>query len=149
MFRITKNNHNILQGVSGPGERLTQENEHAIHEWITANAKRYWFAKGGPLSKPEEGGADVIIIDDPQMPGLIPLIKELTPDRPVIYRSHIQIRSDLIADPTTPQAEVWNYFWQSIKLADLFISHPVDAFVPDNVPRDKVGYLPASTDWYV
>lgn len=147
VFRITKTNHNILQGVSHPDERLTKENQRAMHEWITTNAKRYWFAKGGPLAKPEDGGADVIIIDDPQMPGLIPLIKEHTPNRPVIYRSHIQIRSDLVADHTTPQAEVWNYFWESIKLADMFISHPVAAFVPHTVPKEKVGYLPASTDW--
>lgn len=83
------------------------------------------------------------------MPGLIPLIKEVTPLRPVIYRSHIQMRSDLIADPTTPQAEAWNYFWDSIKCADLFISHPVASFVPHMVPPETVGYLPASTDWWV
>ncbi|KAL1954844.1 hypothetical protein VTO42DRAFT_532 [Malbranchea cinnamomea] len=147
VFRITKTNHNILQGVSRPDERLSDDKKTALEEWITANAKRYWLAKGGPLSRPEEGGADIIVIDDPQMPGLIPLIKQLTPDRPVIYRSHIQIRSDLVSDPTTPQAETWNYLWESIKHADLFISHPVSAFVPHNVPRDKVGYLPASTDW--
>ncbi len=41
-------------------------------------------------------------IDDPQMPGLIPLIKKLTPERPVLYRSHIQIRSDLVAKAGSP-----------------------------------------------
>ncbi|EEQ90501.1 hypothetical protein RJZ56_006009 [Blastomyces dermatitidis] len=147
VFRITKTNHNIFQGVSKPDERLTEENKAALTDWIVGNAKRYWFGKGGPLSAPCEGGADVIVIDDPQMPGLIPLIKEVTPMRPVIYRSHIQVRSDLIADPTTPQAEAWNYFWDSIKCADLFISHPVSSFVPHMVPRETVGYLPASTDW--
>ncbi|OJD11260.1 hypothetical protein AJ78_07936 [Emergomyces pasteurianus Ep9510] len=147
VFRITKTNHNIFQGVSKPGERLTEENKTALTDWIVGNAKRYWCGKGGPLSPPSEGGADVIVIDDPQMPGLIPLIKEVTPVRPVIYRSHIQVRSDLIADPTTPQAEAWNYFWDSIKCADLFISHPVSSFVPHMVPRKTVGYLPASTDW--
>ncbi|EEH37656.2 clock-controlled gene-9 protein [Paracoccidioides lutzii Pb01] len=147
VFRITKTNHNIMQGVSKPDERLTEENKAALTDWIVGNAKRYWLVKGGPLSPPSEGGADVIIIDDPQMPGLIPLIKEVTPMRPVIYRSHIQIRSDLIEDPTSPQAEAWNYFWDSIKYADLFISHPVKSFVPSMVPPEIVGYLPATTDW--
>ncbi|PGH29501.1 hypothetical protein GX50_07746 [[Emmonsia] crescens] len=147
VFRITKTNHNIFQGVSKPDERLTEENKAALTDWIVGNAKRYWCGKGGPLSAPSEGGADIIVIDDPQMPGLIPLIKEVTPIRPVIYRSHIQVRSDLIADPTSPQAEAWNYFWDSIKCADLFISHPVSSFVPHMVPRETVGYLPASTDW--
>ncbi|PGH23157.1 hypothetical protein AJ80_02789 [Polytolypa hystricis UAMH7299] len=147
VFRITKTNHNILQGVSAPDDRLADEQKTALTEWIVGNSKRYWFGKGGPLDPPSEGGADVIIIDDPQMPGLIPLIKEITPYRPVIYRSHIQIRSDLISDPATPQAGVWKYFWDSIKYADMFISHPVSAFVPDTVPPEKVGYLPATTDW--
>ncbi|KAK2803027.1 hypothetical protein FQN51_004056 [Onygenales sp. PD_10] len=147
VFRITKTNHNIFQGVSHPDERLSEENKQALTDWIVGNAKRYWFCKGGPLTPPSEGGADVIVIDDPQMPGLIPLIKELTPLRPVIYRSHIQIRSDLIATPGTPQADAWNYFWNSIKYADLFISHPVASFVPHMVPKESVGYLPATTDW--
>jgi hypothetical protein len=95
---------------------------------------------------PWEGGADVIIIDDPQLPWLIPLIKAQTPGRPVIFRSHIQLRSDLIDTPGTPQAETWNFLWDAIKQADLFISHPIRAFVPENVPSGMLGYLPASTD---
>lgn len=136
-----------MQGVSKPGETLTEENKEVMHDWIKTNAKRYWFAKNGPLLPPEQGGADIVVIDDPQMPGLIPMIKEATPNRPVIYRSHIQVRSDLIADRSTTQAATWDHFWQSIKLADLFISHPVQAFVPDMVPPERVGYLPAATDW--
>ncbi|KAJ9234761.1 CAZyme family GT4 [Paecilomyces variotii] len=147
VFRITKNNHNILQGVALPDERLSQQSKDLIAEWINENAKRYWLCEAGPLVPPEQGGADVIIIDDPQMPGLIPLIKKITPNRPVIYRSHIQIRSDLVAIPGSPQADSWNWLWESIKQADLFISHPVSAFVPHNVPKEIVGYMPASTDW--
>lgn len=79
------------------------------------------------------------------MPGLIPMIKKLTPDRPVLYRSHIQIRSDLANTPGTPQADVWQFLWGNIKHADMFISHPIPAFVPESVPREKVCYLPATT----
>ncbi|KAL2008266.1 hypothetical protein VTN00DRAFT_8248 [Thermoascus crustaceus] len=147
VFRITKTNHNILQGVSKPEERLTDESKDIMSEWIHENAKRYWLSPGGPLALPSEGGADIIIVDDPQMPGLIPIIKAITPDRPVIYRSHIQIRSDLVATPGTPQAEAWEWLWESIKQADLFISHPISAFVPSNVPKEIVGYMPAATDW--
>ncbi|KAJ5151361.1 uncharacterized protein N7482_010613 [Penicillium canariense] len=180
IFRITKNNHNILQGVAPPGTRFTQENRDLLHDWVLENAERYWF-KGtrfvappwfekfrsyaypllqehgaphppwhqtnGPLVPPWDGGADVIVVDDPQLPWLIPLIKEHTPDRPVIFRSHIQIRSDLVNTPGTSQAEAWNFLWEAIEQADLFISHPVRAFVPNDVPPEKLGYLPASTDW--
>jgi hypothetical protein len=147
VFRITKNIHNILQGVSKPDQRVSDEEKQSIVDWIVENAHRYWLSKGGPLSPPEEGGADMLIIDDPQMPGLIPFIKQATPNRPVLYRSHIQIRSDLVAIPGSPQYDVWQYLWDNIKGADMFISHPIPSFVPENVTRDKVAYMPATTDW--
>ena len=56
------------------------------------------------------------------MPGLIPLIRKVRPELPIIYRSHIEIRSDLVHVPGSPQEEVWKYLWNNIKLADLFIS---------------------------
>ncbi|KAJ5684151.1 uncharacterized protein N7477_000496 [Penicillium maclennaniae] len=147
VFRVTKNNHNILQGVASPDARLTSENQKSLTDWIEDNAKRYWCSPGGPLCSPSEGGADVIIVDDPQMPGLIPISKQNAPDRPVIFRSHIQIRSDLVDTPGTPQAEAWAFLWKQIKIADCFISHPVSAFVPQDVPLEMLGYMPASTDW--
>ena len=90
---------------------------------------------------------DVLQIDDPQMPGLIPMIKRATPHRPVLYRSHIQIRSDLTTKAGTPQADIWDFLWSNIQQADMFISHPIPIFVPHNVPSEKVVYLPATTDW--
>lgn len=147
VFRITKTNHNILQGVSNPNERLSCNRQQKLLDWIQENAERYWLQRGGPLCRSSNGGADVIIIDDPQMAGLIPIAKDIDPQRPVIYRSHIQIRNDLIAILGSPQAEVWNFLWNQIRAADIFISHPVPDFVPKNVPSDRVGYMPACTDW--
>ncbi|KAE8146365.1 hypothetical protein BDV25DRAFT_162660 [Aspergillus avenaceus] len=147
VFRVTKTNHNILQGVASSEERLNEEDWAQVTDWVNENAKRYWLCPGGPLRHPSEGGADVVIIDDPQMPGLIPISKQIAPDRPVIFRSHIQIRSDLTDKPGTPQAEAWGRMWEYIKQADIYISHPVQSFVPKDVPREKVGYMPASTDW--
>ncbi|KAJ7105767.1 NAC domain-containing protein [Mycena crocata] len=86
--------------------------------------------------------------DDPQMPGLIPLIKSVRPNLPIVYRSHIEIRSDLVHIPGSPQEEVWNYLYKGkIELADLFISHPVNKFVPSDVPIEKLALLGAATDW--
>lgn len=62
VFRITKNIHNILQGVSHPDQRVSAEEKQAIIDWITENANRYWFSEGGPLCPPEDGGADVVIV---------------------------------------------------------------------------------------
>ena len=147
VFRITKTIHNILQGVAGKDVRISEEEKNSVSTWITEHAERYWLCKGGPLQRPEDGGADVIIIDDPQMPSLIPLIKLLTPNRPVLYRSHIQVRSDLCNIQGTPQQDIWDHLYSKIHQADMFISHPMPIFVPNNVPMDKVGYLPATTDW--
>ncbi|CAG7854241.1 Trehalose phosphorylase {ECO:0000312/EMBL:ABR88135.1}; AltName: Full=Trehalose synthase {ECO:0000250/UniProtKB:O75003}; Short=TSase {ECO:0000250/UniProtKB:O75003}; Flags: Precursor [Serendipita indica DSM 11827] len=144
VFRITKNNHNILQGVADPSLRLTQAQQDQFTQWITYNANRYWLSEGGPLAP---GGADVIFIDDPQMPGLIPLIRKVRPEVPILYRSHIEVRSDLIHQEGSPQSEVWDYLWSRIQQADMFISHPVDKFVPDSVKFENVGLLPATTDW--
>lgn len=66
-------------------------------------------------------GSDIFSTDDPQMPGLIPLIKKLRPELPIVYRSHIEIRSDLVHVAGSPQEEVWKYLWNNIQLADLFI----------------------------
>ncbi|CAO2649353.1 Nn.00g067380.m01.CDS01 [Neocucurbitaria sp. VM-36] len=148
VFRITKDNHNILQGVATHGERLTPEKINELDTWVKAEAKQCrWLESGGPLAAREQGGADVIIVDDPQMPSLVKIAKEQDPTRPVIFRSHIQVRADLADQEGTPTAEVWNWVWDNVKDCNVFVSHPVRAFVPKNVTPKKVGYLPATTDW--
>ncbi|KZT44118.1 trehalose phosphorylase [Sistotremastrum suecicum HHB10207 ss-3] len=143
VFRITKNNHNILQGVAAPSLRLTKEQRDIFDAWIQKNGTR-WLAEGGPLAP---GGVDIAFIDDPQMPGLIPMIRKARPELPIIYRSHIEIRSDLTSIKGSPQSEVWEYLYNNIKLADLFISHPVAKFVPADVPKEKLALLGAATDF--
>jgi glycosyltransferase involved in cell wall biosynthesis len=147
VFRITKNNHNILQGVAAPDLRLTSKQSGILDEWCLQNAERFWISEGGPLAPRSQGGADVIIVDDPQMPSLVQIAKKLDPDRPVIFRSHIQVRADLADTEGSPTSEVWNWVWNNVKEADVFISHPVREFVPSSVDFNKVGYMPATTDW--
>lgn len=119
-----------------------------LDEWVLEEAaKCHWTEFGGPLSARDKGGADVIIVDDPQMPSLVKIAKEKDPARPVIFRSHIQVRADLADQEGTATSEVWNWIWNHIKDCDIFVSHPVRAFVPKNVPPEKVGFMPATTDW--
>lgn len=126
---------------------MTEENVGKLDEWARNNAARFWTGEKGPLAKPREGGADIIVVDDPQMPSLVKIAKEQDPNRPVIFRSHIQVRADLADTEGTPASEVWNWIWGNVKDADVFISHPVREFVPKSVPPSKVGYFPATTDW--
>ncbi|KAG0641033.1 trehalose phosphorylase [Tuber brumale] len=143
-FRVTKTNHNILQGVADPEARFSEDRQVVLDKWMRKNAERYWLTPGGPLAP---GGADVVIIDDPQMPALIPLIKKTRPEVKIIYRSHIEVRKDLVAIPGSPQRQVWEWIWNHINKADVFISHPVSTFVPYGVPLGMVGLMPACTDW--
>lgn len=144
VFRITKNNHNIIQGVADPNIRLEDDQKQAFSDWITVNCDRYWTT--GPLSSNKPPGVDIAVMDDPQVVGLIPIAKAA--GIKVIYRSHIEIRSDLVAKDGSPQQGVWDFLWKSgIKDADLFISHPVKGFVPEIVDIRTVGLMGATTDW--
>jgi hypothetical protein len=147
VFRITKTNHNILQGVVPPDVRVSKEQLDKISSWIRNNASAYWLSDNGPLKPASKGGADVIICDDPQMPEIIKIAKEQDPDRPVIFRSHIEVRGDLVEEEGSAANLLWRSLWEDIKLADLFIAHPVKSFVPNDVDPTKLGWLPATTDW--
>jgi alpha,alpha-trehalose phosphorylase (configuration-retaining) len=62
IFRITKNIHNILQGVAQSDLWVTSGDKKVVTDWINDNAARYWFSDGGPLLDPAKGGADVIVV---------------------------------------------------------------------------------------
>jgi hypothetical protein len=62
VFRITKNVHNILQGVAAEGERISTLDKNILTQWIDDNAQRYWLSEGGPLRPPSEGGAEIIVV---------------------------------------------------------------------------------------
>ncbi|KAG0136202.1 hypothetical protein HOY82DRAFT_599387 [Tuber indicum] len=127
-FRITKTDHNVLPGVTDPEERFDEAKQALLNEWIGAGAKRYSLSPGGPRAP---GGEDV------------------RPEVNVIYRSHIDIHSDPVAKSGSPQEAVWKWIWDCVRQADIFISHPMDKFVPNDVPLAMVGLMPACTDWLV
>ena len=78
------------------------------------------------------------------MPNLLPnlchffCVLNQSSSRPVIFRSHIQVRADLADEHNSPTAGVWNWVWDNVKECDAFISHPVREFVPKNVTTEKV-----------
>lgn len=137
-FDITKTKfHNVLQAVTN-SETVLMEEEKAVYDaWTRENAQAL-----------EEvfRQTDVVVIDDPQPAGLIPYIKEVNPAAKIIYRSHIQIVGSLASQEGTAQHVTWSFLWDKIQHADSFVSHPMQMFVPDNVPEEKVVYMPATTD---
>ncbi|KAI8148033.1 hypothetical protein BJV82DRAFT_648071 [Fennellomyces sp. T-0311] len=143
VFDITKRKfHNVLQGVAPPDVILNEHDMQMFTDWSNENVERFWSKEGGPIRT-----SDVIVIDDPQLVGVIPHIKKINPKTRIIFRSHIEMRADLIRDhPDGPQAVTWNFLWKFIRHADLFIAHPMDNFIPDVVPRKNVVLMPATTD---
>jgi glycosyltransferase involved in cell wall biosynthesis len=138
VFEITKKKiHNVLQGINH--EPLTDSDKTLFQEWSISNFKE-WQDNKNILN------ANVIVIDDPQPIGLIPFLKKSKAT--IIYRSHTELRSDLINNSNTVQSDTWNYLWNNIKLADIFISHPIDSFIPKTVLNSnlQIVKLPASTD---
>ncbi len=138
IFNITKKKfHNVLQNVAPAGTKLTNQEKKLFREWTKKNADRFAdiFKK-----------AKVVVIDDPQPSGLVSYIRKANPKAKIIYRSHIQIESDLADKEGTPQNITWSFIWNNIKSSDVFISHPVKKFIPNNVPRAKTVLMGAVTD---
>ncbi len=137
-FLVTKTKfHNILQGVAPTSLPLTAADTRVYEAWVAENFR---------LMRSHIAWANVIIIDDPQPSGMIPLIRELNPSAKLLYRSHIQVVASLVDTPGTPQHDVWQYLWLYIRQCELFVSHPITNFVPDCVALHKRVYMPATTD---
>lgn len=137
--------HNVMQAVSEPDVRLTEEDKGVYNGWMKDSIKI--------LADPIRN-ADVIIVDDWQPSGLIPYIKGdeetpgLNPNAPLFFRDHIHTRGDLMVKDGTPQNDSWRFLWDHnrIKEADVFITHPKHEFVPPNVPNEMVAFMPATAD---
>jgi hypothetical protein len=138
---ITKKKfHNVLQGVAEKDIVLEEEDEAYFEAWIKANYEKFWKDTGVLTNR-------ILVADDPQVVPLIPRVKKDFPDTKIIFRSHIQIQSDLTDDPSTEQAHVWDYLFGFVKHSDMFLAHPVDFFIPKNVKESlPVLYMPPSTD---
>lgn len=142
VFDITKRRfHNVLQGVNPPDVELREGDKHMFERWTDWNYEKYWRGPDNPVR------ADIVVIDDPQVTALIPHIRRDSPKTKIIYRSHIEIRSDLVDAGIHPQVDVFNYLFNFIKQADLFVSHPIKEFVPKVVNETMpVVYMPPCTD---
>jgi len=138
VFEITKTKfHNILQGVADQNTVLTDKDKEVYNTWIQDNVEKF---------RPVIEDADVIVIDDPQPSGMIPYIQEMNPQVDIIYRSHIHLESELVAESGTSQHRTWEFLWDDIKRADAFVAHPVDSFVPTCVEEEKRVQMPPTTD---
>lgn len=137
IFDITKRKfHNVLQTVAETDVILTDKDKQIFDEWSEVNYRKL---------KTEIKRAEIIVIDDPQPSGLIPHIRKDFKKR-VIYRSHIQLVAKMANKKNTSQNTTWEFIWEKIKSADLFVSHPKKEFVPNEIPKSKLVFMGATTD---
>ncbi|KAK0951971.1 hypothetical protein LTS01_025027 [Friedmanniomyces endolithicus] len=71
---------------------------------------------------------------------LFTIAKRLDFHRPVVYRSHVDIRPDQVADPASPAAQVWDWARSHVKAADVF------SVLTQVVPKHKLGYMVHTLD---
>jgi hypothetical protein len=129
IFTITKKKlHNAFQDVGADDDHLSARDVADLRAWT--DRAMATFPKDVFASRPDR--TKVVIIDDYQPSGLIPLIRRQNPQAIILFRTHTQIRSDLAAQPGTRTAAAWDYVRENAKGADRVIFHPI----PDNVPRD-------------
>jgi len=118
---------------------LTAEDKACWEDWCLQNYQDFWQE----LIR----DSHMVVVDDPQLCALIPVIKRDNPKCFVAYRSHIQIDSQLINQGSNLHHRTFSYLWDNfLRFADVFIAHPFDSAVPDMVPKDRVGFMPATTD---
>ena len=138
VFKVTKQKiHNVLHGLYHEEFRLTPKDIECYGGWTDSNAKVF-----EDLFK----NLDIIVIDDPQPSGLVKHIKRINPLAKIIYRSHTQLDTQLIDAEDNVQHDTWNFVYDNLKDIDLFASHPIKNFVPKNVDKEKVLFMPPTTD---
>ncbi|KAI5158609.1 alpha,alpha-trehalose phosphorylase (configuration-retaining) [Nematocida parisii] len=161
VFSITKMKvHNVLQNAfnnsahtkseleenaSNPDETiwLSDTDKSKIDNWIETNYAEHWKER---IKK-----STVVVLDDHQVSRLAQLIKRDFPNILIIYRSHIQIRTDLMGRSTDKQNltaidNLWQFMWESLVHVDYFVNHPFKETVPADVPESKVLFQPAGTN---
>ncbi|GAA6005919.1 hypothetical protein JCM11491_004060 [Sporobolomyces phaffii] len=146
VFNVTKRKfHNVLQGVAPASSILTRQDKQLYQRWTAWYFSTLWKDADGDGSE-FLNGFDVVVIDDPQVLGLVPVIRRLSPRTKIIYRSHIQIRSDLVDQGAAQQRETWDFLYEAIRQVDLFVAHPLAEFVPQVVKHSlPVVYMPPCT----
>jgi alpha,alpha-trehalose phosphorylase (configuration-retaining) len=137
VFEVTKGKfHNVLQGVAPEDTQLTEHDADIYLSWIGENAA---------ILDEALSSTSLVVLDDPQPAGLIPHIRRINPATNIIYRSHIHLDRRQLAEAHSAQHRTWQFLWQFIQAADLFVGHPVETFIPEEAKAMAVT-MPATTD---
>jgi hypothetical protein len=137
---------NILEEISSPDEHITTDEELQLLNWVYKNAKHHWLCSNGPLRRVQEGGVDIVIVDDPFLSVLALISKQNDPKRPVIFHSRIDIPLDPAASNGQAKSEVYDFIWRTLQHVDILACRASGTLESPLIPRNKVGYMLASVD---
>jgi hypothetical protein len=144
--RIVGKIQNILKGISSPEEHLTMDEELQLLNWVYKNAKHHWLCYNGPLRRAQEGGVDIVIIDDPFLSSLALISKQHNPNRPVIFHNRMNIHIDPAASAGDARTEVFDFIWRTLQHVDILACQAPSTLESRLIPESKVGYTLATVD---
>ncbi|KAJ5293561.1 hypothetical protein N7508_008382 [Penicillium antarcticum] len=136
----------ILQGISSPEEHITTDEELQLLNWVYKNAKHHWLCHNGPLRRAQEGGVDIVIIDDPFLSALALISKQHSPKRPVVFHSRMNIHIDPAASAGDARTEVFDFIWRTLRHVDILACQAPSKLKSRLIPEDKVFYTLATVD---
>jgi len=138
IFKFTKKIHNATQN------KLKKEDEEAFLNEPDLQYYQQWIEYNFNKLEDVIKSSTIVIIDDPQPSGLIPLIHKL--NIPIVFRIHIHLIPELIKIKGSIQEKAFNFFNQHMKYVEKIIFHPVEEFIPYNIDRSKIVKFGAATD---
>lgn len=136
----------MLEGISTPEEHLTTDEELQLLNWVYENAQHHWLRSNGPLRRAQDGGADVVIVDDPFLSVLALISKQHDPKRPVIFHSRINMPIDPDVSGSLAKTEVFDFIWRTLQHADILACQALRTLESRLIPGNKVGHMLATVD---
>ncbi|KAJ6038316.1 heat shock trehalose synthase [Penicillium canescens] len=144
--RVVEKMQKMLEGISTPENHLTTDEELQLLNWVYENAQHHWLRSNGPLRQAQDGGADVVIVDDPILSVLALISKQHDPKRPVIFHSRINMRIDPAVSGGLAKTEVFDFIWRTLQHADILACQALSTLESRLIPGNKVGYMLATVD---
>ena len=128
-FRVTKRIHNMLHGMPGDGEGLSQTDE-VTYQAVSERNARELVAVVRP--------GDLIVLHDPQTAGLLEPLRRH--GARVVWRCHVGTDT-----PNDLVLRAWSFLRPFIEEADRLVFSRA-AFVWDGLDRSRVSVIPPSID---
>ena len=128
-YDVTKRIHNQLHGFEGDRGPLDERARRIYEDELAENAAAF-----APRIRP----GDVVILHDPQVAGMVPALRPLTPA--LIWRCHVGVD-----EPNDLVREAWSFLRPYVSPADVYVFSR-EAFVWEGLDRDRLAIITPTID---